>query len=123
MCILVVEDEPIVLMCAVDGLAGAGYEVMEAEHAVRAVELLEEWPEHFTMLITDHNLPPHAMTGADLVVHMRPAYPTIPMVIATATQALIADAFRREHRVHILPKPYAADELTAVVGRLLGPPQ
>jgi CheY-like chemotaxis protein len=122
LCILVVEDEPIILMAAADGLKEVGYKVMEAEHAPRAVELLEQWPQYFTMLVTDHNLPPYAMTGADLVRHMRGEYPAIPMVIATATQQVIIEAFRREYRVHMLPKPYDTATLTGVVGRLLGPP-
>jgi CheY-like chemotaxis protein len=119
LCILVVEDELVIRLSAVEALAEAGYEVMEAEHAPRAVELIEQCPRHFTMLVTDHNMPPHRMTGAALVHHMRGTYPTIPMLIATGTPGEIDAEFAEEHRVHLLPKPYSGHTLTGVDSRLL----
>ena len=120
MCILVVEDEPLILMVAAHSLEDDGHEVVTASHAPAAVELIEARPGIFTALVTDHNMPPHAMSGANLVVHMRQSYPAIPMILATAMDHLIGMEFRALHHLHVLPKPYEPFALVAMVNDLLG---
>ena len=119
MCVLVVEDEPLLLMAVAECLEDAGHEVMTAEHALEAVTLIEAWPARFSALVTDYHMP-HGFNGGQLVHYMRRSYPGIPMLIATARADAVTAEFRRRHGVEMLPKPYSPDGLAAAVGRLLG---
>ena len=118
MCILLVEDEPLVRMVTAATLTDAEYAVMEAEHGPHAVELIGRHPGHFSALVTDFHMP-HGMTGADLVVHMRQHYPAIPMIIASALTGVIDPAWRRLHHVHLLQKPYSGVALLSLLAGLL----
>ena len=119
MCILLVEDEAIILMLAAEVLEEAGHEVLTASHVPEAINLIEQHLGRFTCLVTDFHMGPN-LTGADLVEHMRNHYPAIPMLLATAVEAAVTDAWCQRHRVEILRKPYGGERLVAVVGGLLG---
>ena len=54
--VLVVEDEPVILMILTDYLSGQGYRVLQAENGEQAFEILASKP-HLDMLITDFRLP------------------------------------------------------------------
>lgn len=118
MCILLVEDEWLVLLDATTALTDAGYEVLPAEHGRHACDHVDKFPGRFTCLVTDH-LMPGGVTGSEVVEYMRPLYPAIPMVLATGTPALIGEIWLSHHRVYLLAKPYLSDELVTVVAQLL----
>ncbi len=118
MCILVVEDEPLILMVAAECLEDAGYEVMTAEHALEAIALIQQSSVKFTVLVTDYHMP-HDVTGGQLVQHMRQSYPDIPMLITTARTDAVTKEFRERHRVQMLAKPYSPSSLVTTLGRLL----
>ena len=119
MCVLVVEDEPLILMLAAECLKDAGYEVMTAEHGLEAITLIEAWPTKFSILVTDYHMP-HGVSGRQLVQHMRLNCPDIPMLITTARVDAITAEFRERHRVEMLAKPYTLNNLAATVEQLLG---
>ena len=118
MCVLVVEDEPLILMSAAACLEDAGHEVMTAGHGPEAVALIRQWPARFSILVTDFHMP-HGVTGGQLVQHMRGGYPDIPMLITTARADAVTAEFRERHRVETLAKPYDPNSLVVTVGRLL----
>lgn len=119
MCVLVVEDEPLILMSAAECLEDAGHEVMAAGHGLEAITLIERWPARFSVLVTDYHMP-HGVTGGQLVQRMRQSYPDIPMLITTARVDVVTSEFRERHGVEMLAKPYGLNSLVAMVGRLLG---
>src|ERR1700721_1529952 len=104
MCILVVDDEPIIRMLLEDSLLEAGHEVMTASHGPGALQILADHPRHFTCLVTDFWMP-FGPSGADLIRHMRRAYPLIPMVLATAMGSAVTPRWRADHHVALLEKP------------------
>ena len=118
MCILLVEDDPLVRMVTATTLSDADYVVTEAEHGLRAVELIDQHPGCFIALVTDFHMPGE-MTGVDVVMHMRRSYPIIPMVIASALAGVVDPDWRRRHGVHLLQKPYPASALLSLLGGLL----
>lgn len=118
MCILIVEDEPLLLTLMSEFLEDAGHDVMAAEHGLKAMNLIQQWPDKFTMLVTDYNMP-HGVTGGHLVQHMRQSYSSIPMLIATARPDAVTAQFLERHRVEMLIKPYSMANLVKTVGRLL----
>ena len=119
MCVLMVEDEPLILMSVAQYLEDAGYEVMTAEHGREALRLIEQSPVRFTILVTDYHMP-HGVTGGQLVQHMRRSYPDIPMLITTALTGEITAEVCKRHGVKVMTKPYDPDILVAMVGWLLG---
>jgi len=117
-CVLMVEDEPLILMAVAECLESAGHEVMTAEHGLEAITLIEQWPVKFSILVTDYHMP-QGVTGGQLVQQMRQSYPDIPMLITTARPDVVTAEFRERHRVDVLFKPYDLNSLVATVERLL----
>ncbi|QFY62446.1 response regulator [Rhizobium grahamii] len=107
--LLVVEDEPLILMSTVDMASELGYMVLEASTAEDALTILET--EKVDVLLTDVGL--HGMSGTDLAHKVRNNWPEVRIVFASgdsnATSASgIADAFQ-------LSKPFTLDDLVAVL--------
>lgn len=120
MCLLVVENECITLLALAAVLEAAGRDVITAEHGQCALGYLKSHPRHFTCLITDFRMAGQ-ITGAHVVEHMRPAYPTIPMILTTALTHSIAVEWCTRHSVHVVPKPYNLHNLVAkAIGLLSG---
>lgn len=80
--VLIVEDEPLILMLLADYLSGVGYRVLQAENGEQAFEILATKP-HLDLMITDYRLPggisgvqiaePHGQvtTGTEGHLHQR----------------------------------------------------
>lgn len=112
-CVLLVEDELIILMATAFCLEGAGFEVMTANDGSHAIGLLEQHPRHFTALVTDFHMP--LVTGAHVVMSMRGIYPGIPMIITTALPDVVTNGWRVQHGVDMLAKPYDPETLIAML--------
>ena len=54
--VLIVEDEPLILMVLADYLEGQGYRVLKAENGEQALEILSTKP-HLDLMVTDYRLP------------------------------------------------------------------
>ena len=114
MCILIAEDEPIIRLTTATWLEDAGFEVMPASDGMRAADILEQHPGHFTGLVTDFHMP-LGMTGAHLVMHMRQTYPAIPMIITTAITYVVTEGWRLQYGVDMLAKPYKPETLVSML--------
>jgi CheY-like chemotaxis protein len=77
--ILVVEDDPLVRIVAVEALLDAGFEVVEADNGPDALKHCEEDPD---VLFTDIRLP-GGMTGWDIAEQCRGHNPAMPVIYAT----------------------------------------
>jgi CheY-like chemotaxis protein len=105
--VLVVEDEPIVLMSAVDYLTSAGFAVLEASNADEAIDILES-NSAVNAIFTDVQMR-GSMNGLELAraVHLR--WPAIKVVVTSGNHEFSAgdlatgDAFIR--------KPYRAEDV------------
>ena len=118
MCVLFVDDEPLIAMVVEDALRDAGHDVMIAEHAPAAVELLRQYPGRFTALVSDYHMPGE-INGVDLIEHVLKTYPTIPAVVATGRPDVIKADWLSKHGVELLAKPYTPEVLVSLVDRLL----
>lgn len=110
--ILVVEDEPLILMTTVDMLTDLGHVVHEASSAEAALDILQT--ETFDILLTDVGLP--GMSGSELARQVRDTWPGIRLVFASGNdtgraQSGVADAFQ-------LLKPYSAGDLAAIITQI-----
>lgn len=99
---LIVEDEPLIRMCAVDFAEEAGYRAIEAKDAAEALVVLESG-EEIGLLFTDITLP-GTMDGLDLAAEVAERWPQIGIMLASgALGNLDPEIAPGAHR---LPKPY-----------------
>jgi CheY-like chemotaxis protein len=106
--ILVVEDEPLFRMLAVELLEETGFEALEASNADEAILILERNPD-IRILMTDINML-GSMDGLRLASVVRERCSPVEIVVVSAKQAL--DPAKLPERAVFLPKPYDIDKLS-----------
>jgi CheY-like chemotaxis protein len=115
--ILVVEDELLVRMFAVDALEDAGFRVLQAGSAAEALQALQGSPDVRAALV-DIGLPDRP--GDQLAADIRALRADLPIVIASGRSGReLRDRFAGNRGVTILVKPYTASlllEALAAVG-------
>lgn len=109
---LVVEDEPLVLMMALDILADAGFEALAAANADEAIAILES-RDDIGVIFTDINMP-GSMNGVILAHAVRGRWPPIEIIVTSAKRLERA----LPDRSRFLPKPYGAGELSNTIREL-----
>ncbi len=112
--VLVVEDEMLIRMLAVEAFRDDGFAVLEAEHAADALRMLANG-RLIHLLFTDVNMPGE-MNGIDLAEHLKAASPGLHLIITSALPIL--------RPVEHLPatfvaKPYDPSEVTRIAKELL----
>ena len=80
-CVLVVEDEALILLDMVDQLEDAGFEVLPATNARAALELLTVHPE-IQAVFTDVNMPGD-MDGLMLASLVRDRWPPVKIIVTS----------------------------------------
>ena len=114
--VLAVEDEPLILMLAVDMIRDAGFEPLWASNAEEAISILES-RDDIRIVFTDINMP-GSMDGIKLAQAVRGRWPPIK-IIATSGQMTLSDADLPEGGI-FLPKPYAPEAISATLHALTG---
>jgi CheY-like chemotaxis protein len=110
--VLIVDDDPIVRMIAVDLIEASGFLTVEANNADEAIAILESRSD-IGSLVTDVAMP-GSMDGIGLAlaVHERWA----PMRIVVVSGAVWPSRADLPPRSRFLQKPYTADALVASLG-------
>jgi CheY-like chemotaxis protein len=108
--VLLVDDEPMLRMLAREGLEDAGFEVVEADDAEAALEILGARAD-VTVLFTDVNMP-GPLDGLALARRVHEQWPAIQLVLTSGRglAAPLPDDGR------FMPKPYSIVELISAVG-------
>jgi len=101
---------------AVDMIAAAGFEVVEAGNADEAIEVLESRRD-ITVVFTDIQMP-GSMDGLKLARAVRGRWPPIK-IIATSGHANVGETDLPEGG-RFLPKPYSSTEVAGVLRELTG---
>ncbi|MEA2756237.1 MAG: hypothetical protein QOJ54_2526 [Aliidongia sp.] len=112
--VLIVEDEFLLRMGAVDIIAAAGYEVIEAADADKAIEILESRSD-IAVIFTDVQLP-GSMDGLKLARAVRGRWPPIK-IVATSGQVHVRETDLPEGG-RFLAKPYSPVQVTGVLREL-----
>lgn len=121
MCVLLVEDEPLIREIMSECLQDAGYDVMEVENGDTAVELIKHPPCVFTILITDFHMPGDA-DGSIVAAQIRLMDANIPVVIASGRPEALQPAWQANLGYKLLRKPYLPSQLIKLVESLVGRP-
>lgn len=106
--VLIVEDEFLLRMDAVEMIAAAGFEVVDAENADQAIEILETRPD-ITVVFTDIQMP-GSMDGLKLARAVRGRWPPVK-IVATSGHINVAETDLPDGG-RFLPKPYSPDQIT-----------
>jgi CheY-like chemotaxis protein len=114
--VLIVEDEFLLRMNAVDMIETAGFEVVEAGNADEAIEILEARRD-ITVVFTDIQIP-GSMDGLKLARAVRGRWPPIK-IIATSGQVHVRETDLPEGG-RFLPKPYNLVQVTDMLRELTG---
>jgi CheY-like chemotaxis protein len=112
--VLIVEDEFLLRMDAVDMIAAAGFEAVEAANADEAIKILEARRD-ITVVFTDIQMP-GSMDGLKLARAVRGRWPPIK-IVATSGHVGIAETDLPEGG-KFLPKPYSPMEVAGVLREL-----
>lgn len=112
--VLVVEDEPLLRMMAVDLVEDAGFEAVEATDADQAVRILEERTD-IRIVFTDIDMP-GSMNGMKLAAAIRNRWPPIEIIL-TSGQFDRQDVELPPRSV-FFPKPYDRQALTDQLQRM-----
>jgi CheY-like chemotaxis protein len=79
--VLIVEDEPLLMMAAIDMVEDAGFDVVEAVNADEAVRILESRTD-IRMVLTDIDMP-GSINGLKFAAAVRDRWPPIEIVIVS----------------------------------------
>lgn len=106
--VLVVDDDPLVLMGTVDMVEDLGHEVCEASSASEALGLLKT--RRVDIVLTDQAMP--GMTGTELARELSRTHPEVPVVLVTGYADLPKDTPATLTR---LAKPFTQADLDQVL--------
>ena len=112
--VLIVEDEFLIRMDAVDTIRSGGFDVVEAENADQAIIILEGRLD-ITVVFTDIQMP-GSMDGLKLAAAIRGRWPPIKIVATSGLLKISEDDLPSGSR--FLPKPYNAPQLMAALREL-----
>jgi CheY-like chemotaxis protein len=112
--VLIVEDDGTVRAIAARALIEAGYRVLEAESADRALALLSQNGDRLALVLTDVVMP--GMSGPEFAAAIAPLAPGTPVLFTSGYPE--GEIFRRgllEPGADFLPKPFSPDALVRAV--------
>jgi DNA-binding response OmpR family regulator len=115
--ILIVEDEPLILLDVETGLQEAGFEVVAAHNAAEAIAAFDAEPDRFKALVTDIRLGA-GQSGWDLARHLRQAKPTLPVIYISGDSAVHWGAEGVPGSV-MISKPFALPQIITALSTLL----
>ncbi|WP_245653962.1 response regulator [Novosphingobium rosa] len=113
---MVVEDEPMLLMAAVDAIKDTGFAILAASNADDAIRLLEADPQ-IRLVFTDIEMA-GTMDGLKLAAYVHDRWPPVEIIV-TSGRMLVED-IKLPARGIFMPKPYRPEELTTQISCLIG---
>jgi PAS domain S-box-containing protein len=116
--ILVVDDEPLVRMVAVEILEELGYHVLEAGDGPTALKIINSG-QPIDLLVTDVGLP-GGMNGRQLADAVRAERPDFKILFVTGyAENAVLNHGHLEHGMHVMTKPFLSDAFARRVKELL----
>jgi PAS domain S-box-containing protein len=113
--LLIVEDEQSVRELVSSILRGFGYQVLEAESGVKALEVWRTHKERIDLLLTDLVMPDR-MNGRELAQKLRQEKPGLKVLLTSGYSAdVVGKEFILPRSYNYLQKPYHPQKLALVV--------
>jgi two-component system, response regulator PdtaR len=114
--VLIVEDEALLRLAAIDMIEDAGFDVIEAPNADEAIAILEQRGD-IHLVFTDIHMP-GSMDGLKLAHFVKDRWPPIK-IVATSGQARIVPRDLPDGG-RFLNKPYTAAQIGETLRELIG---
>lgn len=116
--VLLVDDEPSVVLAVGTLLRRAGYDVRTETDPTTVLALLTADPSSVDILVTDLSMP--GMGGIELASRVTAVRPDLPIVLATGwDQGLSPDQLRKLGIRALIQKPYTSHRLAVVLSSVL----
>ena len=118
--VLVVDDEPDIRKVIGMTLTRAGYDVIEAEDGLRAIQVINEGenPLLLDVIITDIRMP--KINGVEAINYFQKQYPRVPIIVLTSFRDMeMATGFLKNGIVDYLIKPAAKEQLLHSVNKAM----
>ena len=115
--VLLVEDEPLVLLVAQDALEAGGYKVLPVQISSEALGVVDSRIGELSGLVTDIRLP-GGPDGWEIARHARELRPDLPVVYTTADSAADWPVNGVPNSV-VVQKPYAGAQLLTAISTLM----
>lgn len=117
-CILLVDDEPLVLKMLQTFLESQRYRVLSASGGQEALTIMEQHHSAIDLLLTDIRMPD--MNGIRLLEAVRQGHPTLPVLLMTGYSdfELVAEGLK-QHAFDLLMKPIDFEQLTWCISKAL----
>jgi DNA-binding NtrC family response regulator len=112
--VLVVEDEPLLLLMAGDIVDDAGLEAILVPNADEAIRILEARND-ISIVFTDVRMP-GSMDGIRLAAAVRNRWPPIKLVVVSGHLTADGDL---PHGARFFRKPYASDQIVSALRQLV----
>jgi PAS domain S-box-containing protein len=117
--VLVVEDEPPVRLLVNNLLQRCGYNVLQAESGVAALNVWREHKDEIQLLLTDIIMP-DSMTGLELAGQLQADNPKLKIIYTSGYSGEIAGKnIALVEGVNFLKKPYQPETLTGILRKNL----
>jgi CheY-like chemotaxis protein len=113
--VVVVDDDPLVLLNTVTIAEDLGHTVFDAMSGAAALSILEK--EDVDLVVTDYAMP--GMTGGELAAAVQSKWPKVKILISTGYAQMPEEYKGRFER---LSKPFSSDDLQAAIERVFWPP-
>ncbi len=113
--VLVVEDNPLILLSAVELVAAAGFSSIGAENADKAISILEARSD-IRVVFTDIEMP-GTMDGVKLAHYIRDRWPPIHLIVASG-RATVEES-ELPTRPRFFSKPYNHNAIVEEIPRML----
>lgn len=112
--VLVIEDEPVLRIDALDMVAQAGFEAVEAMSVADAIHILETRPD-IRIVYMDLDMP-RGIQGIELAAAIRDRWPPIEIILTAAF--FTEDDLTLPVRAEFYPKPIQREDVIAAMRRL-----
>ena len=108
--VLYIEDNALVREITCDLLADDAREIVAVATGEEALSVFKA--SRFDIVVTDVSLP--AMSGLELVRHLKEIAPSVPIILASGYQ-LDPDYWRLGTKIRAITKPFTAPELQTMI--------
>jgi two-component system, response regulator PdtaR len=106
--VLAVEDEPLILMLAIDMIRDAGFEPLRASNADEAISILEN-RDDIRIVFTDINML-GSMDGIKLTQAVRHRWPSVKIIVTSGVSGSELELLPEGSR--FIRKPYDAGQIS-----------
>ena len=113
--VLIVEDQPLIRLNAMDLVVDAGFQALEAKNADEAIQLLELHPD-IRLVFTDIEMP-GTMDGLKLVHYIRGRWPKVHLMVASGKVIVQENQLPRGSK--FFAKPYGDHTIVEAMSNLL----